>query len=122
MQNLVLAFFRAIGKTYIFEVNRVAKTLARNRVGSLFHVVFRVEKREDRGRSAHRLLKTVIEERETSHRIVKLEEQDDKRREHAHGHPVFLDLDAADEKHEGNSDCANGVHKRGADGLDADAA
>src|SRR6185437_11086882 len=85
----------------------------------LLHIVFGIEETEDRSRSPHRLLEAVVEIRKFAHRIVQLEQQEDKRTEQPHRHAAVQDFVAADEQERGDRHGANRIHQGRTDRLDA---
>ena len=121
VQNLVLAFFRRVGKAHIFKADVALEFLQRDSVRPLLHVVLGVKEAEDRNGCTHGLLEAVVEVGELAHRIVELEEQDNKCAEESHGHAAVHDFGAADEQEHGNGDGTDGIHQRRTDRLDAHA-
>ena len=67
-------------------------------------------------------MEVVVEEGELAHRIVELEDCDDKGEESALGHDPSLDLVPADQQQERNGYRADRVHEGRADRLGADRA
>ena len=122
MQNLVLTFFRRVGKTHILKLNGFGKPLQRNRVRALLHVVLSVEECEDGSRCAHRLLEAVVERCELAHRIVEREKQDIERDKVADCHAVVLDFVATHQQQQRDGNITDGIHQRRTDGLNAHAA
>src|SRR5208282_429746 len=68
------------------------------------------------------LLEAVVEVSKLAHRIVELEEQDNKCAEESHGHAAPENLRASDPQEHGNGNGADGIHQGRTDGLNAHAA
>ena len=77
---------------------------------AFLHVVLGVEETKDRHGGAHGSLEAVVEVGELAHRVVELEEQNDKRAEHAHGHVAMENLIAPDKQKHGDGNGADEVH------------
>ena len=118
-ENFLLPLVRCIGKAHVFEADFVAEAFHRFRVRPVSHRVLLVHELEDVAGGAQSLLEVVVEESKLAHRIVELEDRHDEGKEGACGQRSVVDLLAAEQEQHRDSDGADDIHQRRADGLRA---
>src|SRR5580692_6925043 len=102
---------RLIREADFLKPDAARKRRQRLRSGLLFYIVLCIHELEYLGRRSQRLLKIVIKQRELAHRIVQLENRNDKRQKRAGGEYVAIDLLPSQQKKQRNRNRPKNVHK-----------
>ncbi len=85
VQHLARAISVLIAEVNVLEAYALVERRQLRRAGLLAHIILGIEKIEDRRGRTQRLLEVVVKLPELAHRLVKLEDRDDERQEHALG-------------------------------------
>src|ERR1700691_3933259 len=111
-QHLAFAFFIAIVEADVFDPDLLPEFFEYVSTSLLADLVLGILKVKNLRGCAQCLLKVVIEESEFAHRIVQLENRDDKDQESSGGERVGPDCVAANQQQQGDRHRADRIHER----------
>src|SRR6266567_3957372 len=121
-KDFALAFTRLVEKANILKADGLRERRQRRSPGLLLHFIAGVHELKNFRRSAEGLLEGVMEHRELTYRVVKVEQRNDQRYKNSGRHPAMNDLLAAKQQKKGNGNCTENVPQRRTDGRSCNGA